>query len=53
LLTKLIPQWQLHNTTVSEKGCMPSHAEARLSWPLMMLLCSLVAWYFAASYHVL
>jgi len=32
---------------------MPSQAEARLSFPLMMLLCSLVTWYFAVSYNVL
>jgi hypothetical protein len=39
--------------TVSEKDCMPSHAEARLCLPPTALLCSLLAWYFAVSYHVL
>jgi len=53
LLTSLISWWQLHNTTVSEKEHMPSQAEARLSCPVMMLLCSLAARYFAVSYNVL
>lgn len=41
--------------TTTQYNCVweGTYAEARLSWPLMLWLCSLVVWYFAVSYHVL